>query len=300
MIEVITTTPEEIEQQKQLFDIYCGILFNNINFAPGKKEEIHYHFHCPEYKTLIEKYHIDRIAGEGSAYKRACRLLHWMSPKLKHQADYDNHVGANALALLDYSLDKLENGINCKNKSIVLTECCLALGIYARRVYIFPYSPYDGDNHVTTEIFDPDMDKWIMLDPTTDGFHVDAQGRPLSLVELRDRCARYEYASFTYPKDSSEAGEALWSRHSWTNAYIAKNLFRFVVDGENGFNMADKRPLHIIPQGYNLKESQLQYVEYMLKIRPEFREWALSYREKLCTSPEPERCDVSTLTAKPE
>ena len=134
------TPEEESAQQKQLFDIYSGILFNNRDFGSGKREKIAYVFDCPEYKTLMEKYHIEQIAGEGTAFQRAERLLHWMSPRLKHKPDYDNHVPMNALDLLDYSLDRPENGMNCRNKSVILTECCLALGIYARRVYIMPLS----------------------------------------------------------------------------------------------------------------------------------------------------------------
>ena len=46
---------ENREVQRQLFDIYSGILFNNQNFSSGKQEKISYAFDCPEYKTLISK-----------------------------------------------------------------------------------------------------------------------------------------------------------------------------------------------------------------------------------------------------
>ena len=154
------TDQENLQVQQNLFDIYSGILFNNQAFADsGETAEITYDFTCPEYKALIEKYGIDGIAGEGPAFERGVRLMHWMAPRLTHKGDYDNHVPFNSLDLLEYSLDKPEQGINCRNKSIILTECCLALGIYARRVYIMPYSPYDGDNHVVSEIYDPELDR---------------------------------------------------------------------------------------------------------------------------------------------
>ena len=117
------TDQENLQVQQQLFDIYSGILFNNQEFAGGgETSEIIYDFTCPEYKTLIEKYGIDKIAGEGTAFQRAERLLHWMSPKLKHKSDYDNHVPFNSLDLLDYSLDKPEQGINCRNKAVIGTS----------------------------------------------------------------------------------------------------------------------------------------------------------------------------------
>lgn len=67
--------------------------------------------------------------------------------RLKHQSDYNNHVPCNSLDLLAYCFEKPDVGINCLNKAKILAECCLALGIYARRRGGMPCSPYDGDNH---------------------------------------------------------------------------------------------------------------------------------------------------------
>lgn len=286
------TEAELLAQQKQLFDIYSGILFNNRDFAPGEGGAIRYHFDCPEYKELIAKYRIDEIAGEGTDFKRAERLLHWMSPRLKHLPDYDNHVPMNSLALLEYSLDRPENGINCRNKSVILTECCLALGITARRVYIMPCSPYDMDNHVVTEIFDRELSKWIMLDPSTDGVFRDEKGVPLSLLELRERFAAHKPAAFT----GSEPEEDM-------NAYFAKNLYRFMVDGENGFGLADKKVLYFTPEGYKVRENQLASIQFRqgqippdaMRVRKIFSDML----EKAKGEPEPEPSDISVMEAKP-
>ena len=86
-------------------------------------------------------------------------MLKYLSPKLTHSPWYDGHVDCNALALLDYSLEKPEQGINCLNKAKILGEVCLALGIYARRVRFLPYSPFDFDCHVVTEIYDRTQEK---------------------------------------------------------------------------------------------------------------------------------------------
>ena len=66
---------------------------------------------------------------------------------------------------LDYSLDKPEQGINCLNKAKILEEVCLALGIYARRVRFLPYSPFDFDCHVVTEIYDRSQEKVVYAGP---------------------------------------------------------------------------------------------------------------------------------------
>ena len=294
------TEQENREVQRQLFDIYCGILFNSGEFAPGEHAGITYRFDCPEYKELIAKYHIDEIAGEGTAFQRAERqdfrkaerLMHWMAPKLRHRPDYDNHVPMNSLALLDYSLDKPEKGINCRNKSVILTECCLALGIHARRVYIMPCSPYDMDNHVVTEIFDPEMDKWIMLDPTTDGVFRDEKGVPLSLLELRERFAAHKPAAFSGSEDGDEM-----------NAYFAKNLFRFMVDGDNGYGLADSRILYFTPTGHSVQGNLLASMEYKLSMIPpdamRLRKLFADKLKKAKSDPEPGTWDISVMEARP-
>ena len=165
---------------QQTLDIYSGILFNNKNFEEGDECEINFNFDCPEFITLREKYNLEKIAGKGSDFKRAKRQLHYLVHRLKHSSWYDNHVPCNAIDLLEYSLNNPEQGINCLNKAKILEKCCLALGIYARRVCIMPFSPYDYDNHVVTEIYDRKLNKWIMMDPTSDGIFVDEKGTPLS------------------------------------------------------------------------------------------------------------------------
>ena len=295
------TDQENSQVQQNLFDIYSGILFNNQDFASsGETAEITYDFACPEYGTIIEKYGIDRIAGEGTAFQRSVRLMHWMAPRLKHKSDYDNHVPVNALALLEYSLDNPGQGINCVNKAKILAECCLALGIYARRVHIMPYSPYDGDNHVVAEIYDGTMGKWVMIDPTVDGYFVDEEGRPLSVLELRDRFAHQEFAALLTGEDSADDLPKLVEKHMDDNAYFCKNLFRIGVDRHNGFGDGDKEALWLIPAGLSVKRSILANIAYRMRRYPEgkdfFKEWLAKAQEQ----PEPVPRDPSLLTGPPQ
>ena len=300
------TDQENLQVQNNLFDIYSGILFNNQTFADsGEKAEITYNFDCPEYKTLIEKYGIDKIAGEGTAFERGVRLMRWMAPKLTHKSDYDNHIPFNSLALLEYSLDKPEQGINCRNKSIILTECCLALGIYARRVYIMPYSPYDGDNHVVSEIYDPELGKWVMLDPTTSCYFIDKNDVPLSLLEIRDRFANLQYAAAVEAEADTSDKNALWEGNIWYNAYTAKNLFRFMVDGINGFGQGDKQTLYFSPAGCSVKQSRLANIRYRYEryASPEDEDTQKKFAEetdKANARPEPPAHSVSLLAAPPQ
>jgi len=252
------------EEAKYLLDLYSGILFNNQTFEDGNNKQIKYNFECKEYKILKEKYNLDKIAGLGSYFIRAKRLLHYLAPKLKHLSNYDNHIPCNSLDLLEYSLNNPDHGINCLNKSKILEECCLAIGIYARRVCIMPYSPYDCDNHVVTEIYDRDMKKWIMLDPTTDGLFIDENKTPLSLIEIRDKFANMEYVSFTPSINKINNLEKLKEKYIEQSAYICKNLFYFYIDEYSTFGDMNKR-LCVAPKSFSTKERLIANNIYRIK-----------------------------------
>lgn len=150
--------------QKQIENLYLGILNNYSNFLNCKKVNLNYDFKAKEFEELKFKYSIKSIAKSGTSFESAKRLLHYFAPILIHNSFYDNHIECNSLKLLEYSFENSGNGINWFNKAKIITECCLALGIYARRVFINPFSLFDFDSHVVYEIFDKKLDKWIMLD----------------------------------------------------------------------------------------------------------------------------------------
>ena len=196
-------TKKEMQQIiHQMLNVYRGILFHHLKFEEGKHEDFIYEFDCPEFEELRNRYHLVKIAGNGSDFVRAKRLLHYLATRLTHSSWYDNHIECNALKLLEYSFEQPEHGINCLNKSKIFVECCLALGVFARRVTIMPFSPYDFDNHVVAEIYDCKLAKWIMLDVTTDGYFIDETKTPLSLIEIREKFARAQFVTYV-PSQSS-------------------------------------------------------------------------------------------------
>ena len=262
------TQKEQKEISQQLLDVFSGILFNNQRFDEGNNDEICYNFDCPEFAVLREKYALAEIAGKGSDFVKAKRLLHYLAPRLKHSSWYDNHVPCNALDLLEYSLDNPEQGINCLNKSKILEECCLAIGIYARRIGIMPYSPYDFDNHVVTEIYDRKLKKWIMLDPTTDGFFVDESGTPLSILEIRGKFANAGFCTYVRSTDRLKDLKKLKEKYLQQNFYICKNLFFFYVDKDSTFGVTGEI-LAFIPENYSVKEKLIANVKYRIENLPE-------------------------------
>lgn len=299
----------KLQTERRVFDIYSGILVNHLEFRPGPAAAPVYDLNCPEYGALREQYGLDKLAGKGSAFRRAGRLLHHFAPRLTHQSYYDNHVPCDALSLLEYSYERPGQGINCLNKAKILAECCLAVGIPARRLGIMPYSPYDNDNHVVTEIYDSGLGKWIMLDPSTDGYFVDESAVPLSALELRERFARRKFATFAASTDRKNDLRRLWDKNMELNTYFCKNLFWFSLDRYNGFGDKKERFL-FIPGGYDLERNQAACLEYRLSA---LLEQALAPEEKekfrgqfqdalgeLKAAPKKPCHDAAALAAPPE
>ena len=303
------TKKESLETEQRVFDIYSGILVNNLEFRPGPAVSPEYDFSCPEYGTLREKYGLDKLAGKGGAFQRARRLLHHFAPRLTHSAYYDNHVPCDALSLLEYSYERPDQGINCLNKSKILAECCLAVGIFARRVVIMPYSPYDNDNHVVTEIYDHELGRWIMLDPTTDGWFVDENSNPLSILEIRERFAHRKFTTFVTSTDRKGDLRRLWDKNIELNTYICKNLFWLRIERYNRFGSKGEW-LNFVPTGYDLKLNKIAMLEYQISILPnvglsleEVSKYEKSFRtsrERLQDAPEDPCYDATVMAAAPE
>lgn len=291
---------QEIAQQ--MLNIYRGILFNHPEFESGNAEEIIYEFDCPAFEELRNKYSLVKIAEKGSDFMRAKRLLHYLAPRLTHSSWYDNHIECNALRLLEYSLDNPEHGINCLNKSKILVECCLALGIFARRVRILPYSPYDFDNHVVAEIYDRALEKWIMLDPTTDGYFIDETKTPLSLPEMRSKFANAEFVTYVPSTATLKDLQKLREKHLATNMYICKNLFRFEVEQYSTFGEKGNY-LQFVPLHYAIKRTMQANLQYRMANLPadleSLRKNLEERLEGLAQSQEPPRTDMQSMQKKP-
>ena len=262
------TKKELLEVSRQLLHVYSGILYHNQKFTEGNRGDFTYDFSCPEYKVLREMYHLADIAGKGTDFQRAKRLMHAFASRLPHASNYDNHVECNALKLLEYCLDNPEQGINCMNKSKILQEMCMAVGIYARRVWIMPYSPYDFDNHVVTEIFDRELNKWIMLDMTADTWFVNEEKRPLSVLEIRSRFANDEFVTAVSYHDRQKDMERLREKNMDMNAYICKNMFYFLIDRDSKFGDSDTWLL-FAPASFSRKQSVIGNTSFRIHHMPE-------------------------------
>lgn len=263
------TERERTEIDLEIYRVYAGILFANQTFSAGDDTRIRYDFTCKEWEELLRKYSLKQIAGRGSDFTRALRLCRYFAPRLKHKGDYNGNVPHNALALLDYAFEK-EKGINCVCKAKILQECCLALGIYARRLGMYPLSPYDTDNHVACEIYDRKSGKWIFLDPTTGGYFSDGD-QPLGALEARDKMAHLEPVSVIFNRQNPERIKHLQTKNSADNSYYAKNMAFFSLDEVSAFG-DEGDVLWLIPEGFHAEDRFYVNTQYRIRMCRESNE----------------------------
>lgn len=281
-----------------------GILANFRSFKSDRTDKICYDFSCMQFKELKEKYRISEISGQGDNYTRAKRLLIHFSKRMAHDSMYDNHVECNSLALLDYCYENPMHGINCLNKAKVLTECCLSIGIPARRVSIIPFSPYDDDSHVVTEIYDELNKKWVMMDPTLGGIFVDSERTPLSLLEIREHFADNAFITFCSATGRTKDLNVLEKKELESNWYICKNSFYFMTQKYQGFGSREDDRLYFIPVGYSVLDNMIANCRFRLdNISDEYPKAKEIIKTRLYVaenSTEPAGTDIQVLLAAPE
>lgn len=290
---------EHEQVDADLLQVYCGLLFNFQKFQHGETFSCSFDFDDEIYAQLKAQYPLERVAGKGGEFERALRLVRWLSPKLVHRGDYElsadrRTVPQTALALLDFAFEKPEHGVNCVAKSLIFTACCLALGICARRVSLYPASPYDGDNHVVTEIYDKKRGKWIMLDPSVNGYVSDGK-EPLSVLEMRERFAKMLPVSVVFPRQDPQKIDLLSRRNHEINTYYAKNLFYFAVELHSSAE-GSREECHLIPEGFDVCARMRQNANELFRLMGgtdadgaaaeacrSFREYAEAFRPRLGT-----------------
>lgn len=251
------------------YDLYASILAMHDEFRPtdsGVKLAVD--FTGPDLPVLREKYGLPAIAGTGSAFDRAVRVMDWLTAHVRHNGSCNPQGARCALTALSFAFDQPDKGVNCAWLATTLTECLLALAIPARTVYIMPFAPYDCDNHVVTEVWDGD--RWVMLDPTCNCFARNADGMPLSVLSLRAALAARLPIGFN---DGLRYNGQPYSREEHRD-YLAKDLCWLRMAEVSG--RADSRFVILAPVCFDPHRHQQLNVQYRLQVQgdqPWLRDW---------------------------
>ena len=92
-----------LQSADQIEILEAGILHNLLEFDDGTPLHFTYDFTNLSHRTLVERYSLHQIAGNGTAFERALRIMAEFSPRLHHESYFAGGIDLSALSLLEYS-----------------------------------------------------------------------------------------------------------------------------------------------------------------------------------------------------
>lgn len=138
----------------------------------------------PMYRRLSEKYDLPTAAGSGSDFEKTVRLMQWLTDHTLYSGASATWKADNSPEILDFAYDQdFSHAINCREKAIVLTDCLLALKVYAYPVCML--NSQGGGCHFTVNVFLREQKQWALFDPSFNCWF-SKEGEPLNAWTLRD------------------------------------------------------------------------------------------------------------------
>jgi hypothetical protein len=255
------------------YQLYTGALrvFRDFSGTNVKNLSFVYDFNNDNYNLLEQKYPIISVAGEGDDLSKALNLLRWVYDNTWHLDKDFSFIKNDSISILDYCFGKGKKyGINCFLHAIILTECCLAIGLKARTIYCLPFSPYDFDNHVVSMVFIPSLRKWVMLDSDINGYFIDPNSTILSPWEVREKLATNGEMTINTDIDV-KSKESFKKKTEIYRQYMAKNLFYIMCSRINTFgtNLTNNQEmLYLTPKAFNVAEREMANRQYRVDNSP--------------------------------
>jgi hypothetical protein len=244
--------------------------YNKYDF---KKEDIKFEYeYTNELTDLAVRYNLYSIAGDTDEISRIINLMKWVHITIEHNGQVQSMPEKfNTDSIIEFAK---KNGANCWHMASMLAEVYLACGFKARYVRCMPYDYKDGDCHVVTIVFSEKLNKWVMMDPTVEGYFKDGNGILLSLDEIRSALINQ---TELYVNESLNWNGSAYDKEEYV-AYFSKNLFRFESLKLNGYSAEDKENkvyIDLSPVNYDSKESKLKNIQWLKE----------NFRDKFISNP---------------
>jgi hypothetical protein len=218
----------------------------------------------PKFELLRNQYSLLEIAGDGDDFSKAVNLMRIVYDNVLHcGGGADADIQGDPISIMEYSFGKGRMpGIYCRQQAVVLTECCLAVGLIARTIHCLPFSPNDFDTHVVSMVYINELNKWVLFDQSNNAYFTDKNGIALSPLEARKLLGR----------DEVNVCENIQRDVESYKQYMAKNLFyiKFWAKNTFGTDLVDNQTTyHLTPLGFDVKDREIAYCEYAIKNCPE-------------------------------
>lgn len=181
-----------------LINEFSPMLFAKAAFLQFDESEqsaapISWFTYTDEYLAELRKeYALDKkVANCSTDYEKVQVITNWVHNLWKHDG---NNTPAKSDPL--FILREVEKGqrFRCVEYGVVISGCLQALGIQARTLGLKTAdveTRVSGAGHVATEVFLPDLHKWILVDGQWNAIP-ELNGTPLNAVELQAALAKNE------------------------------------------------------------------------------------------------------------
>lgn len=205
-----------------------------------------YELNNPEVLSYVKGMGID--VENHHDFATICALMKKTSEIIHHDGVHYNHDSENigTIAQIKHA-EKQGNYTNCRGISIILAGVLRAYGFVANVVECWPAKSDDMEIHVVCEVYAEDDDKYVLLDVSNNLIYF-RDGKPLSLVELREAITKGETDKLTANEDFSHNGNAVSLMELF--AYMSKNVMCFrksilsdethEMDNENSIALVSK------------------------------------------------------------
>lgn len=197
----------------------------------------------PSLQQLRRQYGLDDVVrGAATQFEAVVRLNHWVSQQWAWHAPED-YPEWDALRILEKLPDGQSRGGFCGQYAIVMTQCCLAMGIQAR--YVFGGWPGVVGGHEVVEFWSDEHGKWVLMDPNMDRYYLDRRtGVPLGVLELHQAILQHYYPDGSSIGTTAE-NQALYERVGFDR--FAEEGPQAVHGGRNaGPDWFDPRRAHLM------------------------------------------------------
>ena len=184
-------------------------------------------------RILRERYQLDWVVrGARTEFEKFLRLRDWVRSQWedgwKSAVNWGGRLGhidynppPDALVILELDRGKLALGM-CTHYSAVFVQCCVAVGLQARRMLAV---------HATAEVWSNEYKKWVFMDMSGDSddsrkctYHLERNGVPMSALEAYKTALDRDY----------EGVKLVADRPAWTAEQRLEMMW-------NGYGIMDMR-----------------------------------------------------------
>lgn len=200
----------------------------------------------------------DVAVGATNEIEKICYLknivihaLNWNGVDITDRK-YDN------MSYLDIIITAKQNGdaLNCRYKSFVYSQLLSLFGFKARWVGCLPMDADDEECHCLTEVFLPELNKWIAVDVSFDYLYFDSNGKMLNIAEIRRNLILGKKVRFISKNRQGTLD---------TIRYLEKNFFKFRFMEKYTYNSTidSCQTILLCPSGYIVGEAERKKYSYV-------------------------------------